>query len=84
MMKVSLIDAIKHYEDLHGEGTVLDQSSQSMIAQGACGNSMAEQNEGVRLPKKCNALVDRNGTAEPGSNTYEIHVDLYSYVSLFI
>ena len=28
--------------------------------------------------------VDRSGTAEPGSNTYEIHVDLYSYVSLFI
>ena len=24
--------------------------------------------------------VDRNGMAEPGSNTYEIHVDLYSYV----
>ena len=28
--------------------------------------------------------VDRSGTAEPGSNTYEIHVDLYSYVFLFV
>ena len=28
--------------------------------------------------------VDRAGTAEPGTNTYEIHLDLYSYVSLFV
>ena len=28
--------------------------------------------------------VDRKGTAKPGENTYEIHVDFYSYVSLFV
>ena len=28
--------------------------------------------------------VDRKGNAEPGSNTYEVHVDFYSYVSLFL
>ena len=28
--------------------------------------------------------VDRKGTADPGSNTYEIHVDFNCYVSLFL
>ena len=29
-------------------------------------------------------MVDRKGTAKLGENTYEIHVDSYSYVSLFV
>ena len=45
MMKVSSIDAIKYYEDLDGEGTVLDQPSQSRIAEGIHRNGRAEQNE---------------------------------------
>ena len=28
--------------------------------------------------------VNRKVNAEPGSNTYEVHIDFYSYVSLFL
>ena len=28
--------------------------------------------------------VDRKGTAKPGENTYEIHVDFNSYISLYM
>ena len=45
MMKVSSIDAIKHYEDLDGEGTLLDQSLHSRIAQEICGNSSADEDQ---------------------------------------
>ena len=37
MMKVSLIDAIKNYENLDGDGTVLDKTSQSRISAGING-----------------------------------------------
>ena len=48
MMKVTLIDVIKHYEDLDGKGTVLDQSLHSRlqpaVAQGVSGNSSVDKN----------------------------------------
>ena len=51
MMKETLIDAIKHCKDLDGEGTVLDQSSCSRLVQRVSGNSRADADEQVRLPK---------------------------------
>ena len=49
MMKTTLIDAIKMYEDLSGKGTVLDPSSYRSIISSTCS---ADDLNVVELPKK--------------------------------
>ena len=60
----------------------LDQSSQSRIAQGVRGNSRAEQNEGVRLPKvQC---IVATKSAEAGINGKKLEVWQVQWISSIV